>query len=267
MARSLTFDLVRNGRCAAGPRARSSSPSPTRGEEDMKLHDKLPHVRAKLPEDDVRGERYTEIFIIGGNAITKHLVGGVYNTVGLNGANGAGDSCPQAVLDKVDVDDLKEQYHALSAFKNGPRLWCLDWVEVMVGKERDFNGLEARWVMWLDVPEEMRKHESVAYKPISGKRDTQLGINKGSPAFILDDPQGDSWVMKSASLIVDPDQTYESLKDLGDRLEPAPRWRFRAVVLDQDLVLTPADGAVRITQDELGNTYDRVGGAYSNYKP
>jgi len=232
---------------------------------------------AHLPEDDtaaklrrfdgVRGQRYTEIFIIGGNAITRHLVGGVYNTIGLNTPDGTGDTCPQEILDRVDVDELAKEYDAISAFKNGPRLWCLDWVEVTVGRERDFNGLKARWVMWLDVPKEMRKHESVAYKPISGKRDTQLGINAGSPAFILDDPVGDSWVMKSASLIVDPNQTYESLADLGNRLEPAPGWIFRVVELEQDLVLTPDAGAVKITQDELGNTYDRVGGAYSNYKP
>ena len=121
--------------------------------------------------------------------------------------------------------------------------------------------------MWLDVPKEMRKHESVAYKQISGKRDTQLGIDAGSPAFLLDDPDGDSWCMKSASLIVDPNQTYESLKDLGGRLKPAPGWNFRTVILDKDLVLTADDGNVKITQDELGNTYDRVGGAFSNYKP
>ncbi len=73
--------------------------------------------------------------------------------------------------------------------------------------------------------------------------------------------------MKSASLIVDPDQTYESLADLGGHLKPAAGWKFRTRVLDQDLVLTSDNGAVKITQDELGNTYDRVGGAYSNYKP
>ena len=73
--------------------------------------------------------------------------------------------------------------------------------------------------------------------------------------------------MKSASLIVDPHQTYETLKDLGSRLTPAPGWKFRAVMLDQDLVLTADDGAAKITQDELGNTYDRVGGPYSNYTP
>jgi hypothetical protein len=83
----------------------------------------------------------------------------------MNDPAGTGDTCPQAVLDKVDLDDLKEQYDVLSAFKNGPRLWCLDWAEVMVGELRDFSGLQARWVMWQDVPKEMRKHESVAYKP------------------------------------------------------------------------------------------------------
>ena len=234
-------------------------------------------LSAKLPEDDqgsklmrfegVRGHRYTEIFLIGGHAITHHLVGGVYNTLGLNDPSGTGDTSPQALLDKVDEDALKEEYELLGVFKNGPRLWCLDWVEVMVGAERDFHGLEARWVMWLDVPKEMRKHESVAYKQISGRRDTQLGINAGSPAFLLDDPDGDTWCMKSASLIVDPSQTYESLKDLDSRLKPAPGWNFRAVILEKDLVLTADDGNVKITQDELGNTYDRVGGAFSNYKP
>lgn len=234
-------------------------------------------LSAKLPEDDqgsklmrfegVRGQRYTEIFLIGGHAITHHLVGGVYNTVGLNDPNGIGDTSPQAVLDTFDEDALKDEYELLGVYKNGPRLWCLDWVEVMVGAERNFQGLEARWVMWLDVPKEMRKHESVAYKSISGKRDTQLGINAGSPVFILDDPKGDSWCMKSASLIVDPHQTYDSLENLGDRLKPAPDWSFRTLELKEDLVLTPDDGNVRITQDELGNTYDRVGGPFSNYKP
>jgi hypothetical protein len=234
-------------------------------------------LSAKLPQDDqsaqlmrfdgVRGQRYTEIFLIGGHAITHQLVGGVYNTIGMNDPAGTGDTCPQDVLDKVDVDDLKEQYDVLGAFKNGPRLWCVDWADVMVGAERDFSGLTARWVMWLDVPKEMRKHESVAYKLIRGKRDTQLGINKGSPAFLLDDPDGESWCMKSASLIVDPSQTYDSLKDLGSRLNLPHGWNFRPVVLDQDLALTPDNGAAKITQDDLGNTYDRVGGAYSNYKP
>jgi hypothetical protein len=150
----------------------------------MKLSAKLPHDdegATLMRFENVRGQRYTEIFLIGGHAITHHLVAGVYNTIGMNDPAGTGDTCPQDVLDKIDVEDLTKEYDLLGAFKNGPRLWCLDWVEAMVGGERDFSGLTARWVMWLDVPKEMRKHESVAYKPITGKRDTQLGIGKGSP--------------------------------------------------------------------------------------
>lgn len=234
-------------------------------------------LSAKLPQDDAdaklmrfeggRGGRYAEIFLIGGDAAANQLVAGVYNTVGLNDPGGTGDTSPQPLVDHVDVDAVKEQYGVLAAFKNGPRLWCLDWSEIMVGKERDFMGLKARWVMWLDVPPEWATHQSVAYKEITGKRDTQFGINAGSPVFLLDDPDGNTYCMKSASLITDPDQTYESLADLGGRLKPPPGWRFRTQVLDKDLVLTPDHGACIITQDELGNTYDRTGGAYSNYKP
>ena len=234
-------------------------------------------LSAKLPQDDAdaklmrfegtRGHRYTEVFLIGADESTGQLIAGVYNTAGLNDPGGTGDTSPQVVVDQVDADAVKEQYGVLAAFKNGPRLSCLDWSEAMVGRERDFMGLKARWVMWLDVPKEVASHQSIAYKAITGKRDTRLGVNAGSPVFLLDDPDGNTYCMKSASLITDPNQTCDSLKDLGDRLKPKPGWRFRTRVLEQDLVLTPDDGAVLITQDELGNTYDRVGGAYSNYKP
>ena len=40
------------------------------------------------------------------------------------------------------------------------------------------------------------------------------------------------------------------------------------MVLEQDLILTPdKTGTAHITQDNFGNTYDRAGGAYSNFKP
>ena len=42
--------------------------------------------------EGVRGQRYTEIFLIGGNAIIEDIMGGVYNTVGLNDPDGTGDT-------------------------------------------------------------------------------------------------------------------------------------------------------------------------------
>ena len=68
-------------------------------------------------------------------------------------------------------------------------------------------------------------------------------------------------------LILDPHQTYAAMQDLGERLHLPPGWSFRSVVLDEDLVLTPENGTARILQDDVGNTYDRVGGPFSNYKP
>ena len=235
----------------------------------MKLSTKLPQddTDATLMRfDNIRRERYTEIFLIA-PADTGELVGAIYNTLGLNSANSPGDTSPQAMLDKVDLQAIAHQYGVAGAFKNGPRLWCLDWIEIMVGRERDFNGLKARWVMWLDVPKNLGEQERLAYSPITGKRDTHFGINKGSPAFILDDPDGNAWVMKSVSLILDPTQTYESMTGLGARLHLPAGWSFRSVTLDQDLVLTPDKGTARILQDDVGNTYDRVGGPFSNYKP
>ena len=224
---------------------------------------------SELKFESLMGSRYTEILVVWGNALTSNYVAGVYNTVGLNGADpaGGGDSSPAAILDKIDMKQVQADNAALSTVKNGPRLWTVDHVGVKVGQERDFQGLKARWVMWFPIPDEIRTGKDLSYQVMHAHRDTSMGIRQGSRAYILDDPQGVSWVMKSASLIKDPNQKFEDLKDLGSRLKLPPGWKFRSLILEQDLVFMTDGGKTQITQDELGNTYDRVGGPYSNYKP
>jgi hypothetical protein len=76
--------------------------------------------------------------------------------------------------------------------------------------------------------------------------------------FLLDDPEGNSWAMKSFSQITHPDQRFDELPTLGSRLKPPPGWKFRVVMLDQEPILTPdMDGVAHITQDDFGNTHDR----------
>jgi hypothetical protein len=232
----------------------------------------LPPDNAQLTEikwDGLMDTRYTEILLVFGNALTRHFMAGVYNTTGLNGANpaGGGDSSPAAILDKIDMKKVKEDNGALSDVKNGARLWTVDHIGVKAGKERDFQGLKAHWVMWFPIPAELLEGKDLSYAVMHAKRDTSMGIDKGSRAYILDDPQGNSWVMKSASLIKDPNQKFEDLKDLGSRLKLPPGWKFRSPILEQDLVFMTDKGNTMITQDEIGNTYDRVGGPYSNFKP
>jgi hypothetical protein len=215
----------------------------------------------------VRGQRYTEMFLIGGNAITKDLKANVYNTWGLNGGATTGDSCPAALLDKVDVKELKDRYHVLAAFKNGPRLWTLDWIEVEMGKELDFGGMKARWVNWLDMKGISTEPGAADYKNITVGRHTKFGFDKGKQVFILDDPAGNPWVMQAYSLIVDSNLTYELLKDLGSKLKLPEGWKFRTKVLDEDLTIKAVDGIAHIVQDDLENTYDLCADGSCNFNP
>ena len=232
----------------------------------------LPQDNAQLTElkfNNLMGSRYTEILLVFGNALTHKFTAGVNNTIGLNGANpgGGGDSSPAAILDKIDMKKVGEDNAALSAIKNGARLWTVDHIGVKVGRERDFQGLKARWVMWFPIPDAIREGKDLAYSIMTAHRDTSMSIDKGSQIYILDDPQGTSFVMKSASLIKDPNQKFEDLKNLGSRLKLASGWKFRTLVLEQNLVFMTDNGTTNITQDDIGNTYDRVGGPYSNFKP
>jgi hypothetical protein len=231
----------------------------TRPDDDAQL--------TQLEFEGLMGTRYTEILLVFGNAITGDYMAGVYNTVGLNSPDGKGDTSPAAILDKIDMDKVKKNHDSLSTVKNGPRLWTIDYLGVKTGKELDFQGLKARWVMWFPIPEEIREHKDLSYAVMHAARATAMTIRKDSRAYILDDPQGNSWVMKSASLIVDPNQKFEDLKNLGSRLNLPSDWKFRTLILEKDLVFMTDNGKTMITQDSIGNTYDRVGGSFSNYKP
>ena len=215
----------------------------------------------ELQFDGLMGSRYTEILLVFGNGLTKNFTAGVYNTVGLNGADPEGnrDSSP-ADLSQMDMARIQKDHSALSTVKNGPRRWTIDTLGVKAGKVREFQILEAHWVMWFPIPPEMLKGENTPYSAMHAKRDTSMGINKGSRAYILDDLDGNSWCMKSMSLIVDPNQKYEELKYLCLRLKLPEGWTFSSPNLEQDLVFTTDNSRTQITKDDICNTYDRRGG-------
>lgn len=206
--------------------------------------------------DNLRATRYNEMFLIGGNGTTKNLNANVYNTPGLNGYETTRDSAPQALVEEIDVKALKKEFDVLGAFVNGPRQWTLDGIDVHMGVQRDFNGLKATWVGKLSLKGMDLKHKGgTAYKLTTIEHKTPFGFRQGKPLFILDDPEGKPWVMKSCGLIIDPTMSYEQLEALGSRLKSAPGWKDRVQVIDQDLILKPERGIAAITQDELGNTY------------
>ena len=93
----------------------------------------------------------------------------------------------------------------LGVFKNGPRHWAMDWIELPVGAKRTFDGLEARWMGQVKLPKDidLKKKGSSAYKPTTVAQ-IEMGFVKGKPVFILDDPQGNPWVMQAYSLMWTP---------------------------------------------------------------
>src|SRR5512139_1108520 len=85
---------------------------------------KMPPDNTQLTElkfDNLMGSRYTEILLVFGDPMKKDYIAGIYNTVGLNGANpaGGGDSTPAVILDKIDFKKVKKDNDALSTVLNG----------------------------------------------------------------------------------------------------------------------------------------------------
>jgi hypothetical protein len=219
--------------------------------------------------DSLRAMRYCEVFLIGGDALTKDLQAVFYNTTDLNNKANPRDTCPAALWAKVDAEALKKQYDVLGVFKNGPRYWAMDWIELPVGSMRTFDGLEARWMGEVQLPKDVKLHEkgSSAYKPTTVARKSQMGFAKGQPVFILESPDGMPWVMQAYSQIVEPNLTYADLQTLGAKLKLAPGWKYRIRVLDQDLTIRAVSGVARIVQDDLENTYDACFDTACTYKP
>jgi hypothetical protein len=77
----------------------------------------------------------------------------------------------------------------------------------------------------------------------------------GRTVFELVAPGGDTYVMQSYALIVDPALSLGDLGTIGPRLTTLPAgWRYRSRTLRRPLALG-ADGSATIVQDDLQNTY------------
>ena len=88
------------------------------------------------------------------------------------------------------------------------------------------------------------------------RKTTEL-FKAGLPVFQLLDPDGEVFFMQSYSLQVDPWQTMDALKTLGQKLRFPRGWSFRVVTLRSDYLLETAGGQATVIQDDLLNTYQK----------
>jgi hypothetical protein len=134
---------------------------------------------------------------------------------------------------------------------------------------KNFNGIKAPWVGELDMAKAVAVAKSPPYVPMTIGRKSRLGWNKGSTVLLLDDAEGNTWVMKGFQLGLQPKHTYEEFVARGasNFKKLPPGWKFRVKKLDKDLIETPAKGIATIMPDEFLNVYDKTGPGMTNYKP
>lgn len=191
--------------------------------------------------------RYCEILVLKGAPPTGKVV--VWNTIGLN-------RCPAKKWESLDSQQLAQELGATAVILNGPRFFVLDRAKGRTGPERSFDGLHARRVATLPI----RTSADLARTPYADRvveRHNVWHWRAGRRVYELLAPNGSNYVMQAYSQIVDPQEKIGDLASLGDRLDLPPGWRYRVRRLRRPLDLK-ASGPVRIIQDELQNTYQKL---------
>ncbi len=228
----------------------------------------IPTDPKPLKYKDLRGVIYCEVWLFKGTPETG-VAGVYYNTSDFNNQANKKDTCPADMWAKITVPDLEKQYDVIAAYKNGPRGWTMDWIDLPVGPVVSFDGLKTRWMGQGELPKGMglQAAHMEPYKPLQSHRKSTMHFDKGKPVFIIEDSEGTPWVMQAFGQIVDPTLTYDSLKDLGGKLKLPAGWKFRVAVLEKDLTISTPEGYNWIVQDDLQNTYDACKANACSYKP
>ena len=248
--------------------AAPAAPAPQTGSAgcDMIKQDRATMVMQK--HINLRNIAWAEVILWCGD-------GGTYNTMSLNDPK---DSAPEALFNKIDKAEFARKYQVTAVSTNpdvGRKFWTLDEFHVEGSTTvRDFNGLKARFSGTVTAgpggkPMDLSAAgiQKFMYKPLQFNRVSTIIFRKGKPVFLLEDPNGTTWINKAYQTGVDATLTYEGMANLDKHLKQLPKgWKFRTVVIDQDLVIK-ADGVQRIMWDELGNAFDALEAGAVNFIP
>jgi hypothetical protein len=221
--------------------------------------------------DNLHLTRFIEIFLATPDPKTGKLVAPCYNTMfSPDGIPESRNTAPQELVEGIDFEKLKQEYGVKGASLNGPKLWTPDYTDIEMGEVRNFNGIKAAWVAQLNMGDNAGGvEETTPYKTVTIARKSELGWKKGTTVVLLDDTEGNTYILKGFQLGLKPKYTYEQFVAAGQsNFKSLPTgWKFRVKTLDKDLIETPKDGIATIMADEFFNVYDKTGPGMSNYKP
>lgn len=211
--------------------------------------------------DNARGYAQGEIFLMKGQH--GRLDALVFNTTGLN-------QCPPEKFDAIDVDTLAKETESDAVWKNPRRFWMMDRLTIaLVGEPRDFQGLMFNFVAQMQMPANFTPaagQAALAYRPSQIGRVSKYEFLSGQPVFLLRSPEGITWVMQTYTNHKASDLTEADLPELGQRLQLADGWQFKAKMLDRDLILD-TNGLAHIVADDLENMYQGCTEDVTNVDP
>jgi hypothetical protein len=213
--------------------------------------------------------RYIEIFLADIDPSTKGLVAACYGSYAMPVIPADRDTSPQTQVAALDMDEIGKKYGVLGASLNGPKLSIADWWDIEVGKTRKFGSMEFPHTAQLNLTGTANVNDVKPYEPQTIARKSAVNWNKGRTVMVLDDPDGNVWIMKGFQLGLEPKISYDDFMATGPAVfkELPAGWKARVVTLAQDNLEVPEGGIATILSDEFFNVYDKTGPGMSNYKP
>ena len=214
--------------------------------------------------DNARGKHHAEVLIMNRDANGPGGSGHYYNSLGV--PDDVSDEDFDARFLALDPEELRKEYGGDGVRFNGPRRFLTDRFDGLAidgGKISMLGPIPMYLYGTFVVPnfDAFIAGKQTPYVESVSKRTTTWFWNAGSEVYELVSPDGIVFVMQSASLRVDPDNTVDRLPTLGERLALPEGWTYRARTLENELVMRAtydSDPPNTVVLDELENNYQRL---------
>lgn len=214
--------------------------------------------------ESMHGQHHAEVLVMNRDADGRGGSGHYYNSLGI--VDDVPDDEFDASFRALDPADLQKQYGGDAIRFNGPRRWLTDrfTATAMDGGKRSMLGPIPMYLYGTFVVPDFDAFiagKQAPYQETVSKRTTTYVFNAGAEVYELVAPDGKVFVMQSASLRVDTDNSVDKLPTLGERLSLPQGWQFRVRTLSEDLVIAANyddDPPNTIVLDEFENNYQRV---------
>ena len=210
---------------------------------------------------DARGYPHGEIFCIRGEPGKWQAL--VYSTIGVS-------RCPPGQFDAVDVGVLCAEAGWDLAWKSSRLFWIMDRLTLAPTGDVVVSGaLAFNCVAQMRMPasfDPAKVQFGLPYHPGYSRRTSTYEYLSGKSVFLLQSPDGVTWVMQCYGNHIDSGLSQATLPGLGQRLNLPAGWDFKAKTLDRNLILD-TKGVARIIPDDLENIYQRCTKDVRNFDP